>query len=61
MMRTSGGVRIAVRGGREDDGTPSVVMLASSIGSVFTLDESHQLRDLIQAAELDAARGNVIT
>jgi hypothetical protein len=61
MMRTRGGVRIIARGGREDDGTPSVVMLASSIGTVMTLDESHQLRGLLQAAELDAARGNVIT
>jgi hypothetical protein len=57
MMRTSGGVRIAAR--PASDGNVAAVLVGIEIK--LTPDESHQLRDILQAAEIDAARGNVIT
>jgi hypothetical protein len=56
MMRTRGGVRIAVR--PRDDQSVAAVILGITIG--LTPDESHQLRDLLHDAELRAARGDVI-
>ena len=57
MMRTRGGVRITARP-RQDQNVAAVIM---GIEIPLTIDESHELRDLLQAAELDAARGTVIT
>jgi hypothetical protein len=56
-MRTSGGVRIAAR--PADTQNVTAVILGFQIQ--LTLDESHELRDLLHDAELRAARGDVIT
>jgi hypothetical protein len=57
MMRTSGGVRIAAR--PASPGTIAAVLIGIEIK--LTVDESHQLRDILHDAELRAARGDVIT
>jgi hypothetical protein len=61
MMRTRGGVRIAVCPGYSTTGEPIAVLTICGVRFPLTADESHELRDILQAAELDAARGNVIT
>jgi len=60
MMRTSGGARIAVRPPTTETG-PAVAAVILGLEIGLTVDESHALRDLLQAAELRAARGDVIT
>ena len=55
MMRTRGGVRIAARPG--GDATVAAVLMGIEIN--LTVDESHQLRDILHDAELRAARGDV--
>jgi hypothetical protein len=57
MMRTRGGVRITAR--PVDDQNVAAVILGIEIQ--LTIDESHGVRDILQAAELRAARGDVIT
>ena len=57
MMQTRGGVRIAARP-RDDKNVLAVIM---GIEIPLTLDESHGVRDILQAAELRAARGDVMT
>jgi hypothetical protein len=55
MMRTARGIRIAVRpeGGQ-------VILTMFGIEVEMALDESHQLRDMIQTAEIQSMRGEVI-
>jgi hypothetical protein len=61
-MRTRGGVRITARPGNAAlIGSSDVILVIFGIEVKLTGDESHQLRDVLQAAELDAAAGNVIT
>ena len=55
MMRTRGGVRIAAR----PTGDAAVAAVLMGIEIKLTVDESHQLRDLLHDAELRAARGDV--
>jgi hypothetical protein len=56
MMRTAHGIRIAVRPAP----LGKVVMSIVGIEIAMTLDEAHQLRDMIQTAELQSQRGEVI-
>jgi len=51
-MRTKGGVRITARA--DDDRYVRLVIFG--IEAALTPDESHRLRDLLQAAELAAER-----
>lgn len=55
MMRTRGGVRIAAR----PLTTGSIAAVLVGIEIELTIDESHGVRDILQAAELRAARGDV--
>ena len=57
MMRTRGGVRIAAR----PEPGQSVTAVILGIEIPLTIDESHEIRDILQAAELRAARGDVTT
>jgi hypothetical protein len=57
MMRTRGGVRIAAR----PEPGQSVTAVILGIEIRLTLDESHEIRDILHDAELRAARGDVTT
>jgi hypothetical protein len=56
MMRTARGIRIAVRPAP----LGQVILSIVGIEVGMTLDEAHQLRDMIQTAELQSQRGEVI-
>jgi hypothetical protein len=56
MMRTARGIRIAARPAPRG----RVILVVFSIEIDMTLDESHQLRDMIQTAEVQSMRGEVI-
>jgi hypothetical protein len=56
MMRTARGIRIAVRPAPGGE----IVLTIFGIEVGMALDESHQLRDMVQAAELQSQRGEVI-
>ena len=54
MMRTMTGTRLVVRASGLADGR--VILVVTGIEILMTPDESHQLRDRLQAAELELAR-----
>jgi hypothetical protein len=56
MMRTARGIRIAAR--PAPGGNIILVIFGIEVG--MTLDEAHQLRDIIVDAEIDSQRGEVI-
>jgi hypothetical protein len=56
MMRTARGIRIAVRPAPAGE----IVISIFGIEVGMALDEARQLRDMIQAAELQSQRGEVI-
>jgi hypothetical protein len=55
MMRTKRGSRLVARAGSRDD-NGDVVLVVAGIELHMTADESHQLRDLLQAAEIEHQR-----
>jgi hypothetical protein len=55
MMRTGRGVRIIARPATEND-AEDVYLIVAGIAIGLELEESHRLRDLLQAAELTVKR-----